>query len=131
MRPTWREYFLDTAKVVSTRATCLRAKVGVVIVKQNRILSTGYNGSAPGERHCNDLDSTGHPMGCLLENGHCILTTHGEINAIGYAARYGVALDGATLYTYKSDGPAAVCRECRKASVAAGIWEFISVGGDE
>lgn len=116
-RPDWPEYFTTIAEAVAQRATCLRAKVGAVIVSQdNRILATGYNGSPTGEPHCLDV-------GCDVVDGHCQRTQHAEINAVAYAARYGVPIAGSHLYLWISSGAtvATVCRECAKVLRAAGV----------
>ena len=78
-RPSWDEYFMRIARDVATRSTCLRRHVGAVIVRERRILSTGYNGSPPGQPHC-------YEVGCLMEDGRCIRTLHAEQNAIIQAA---------------------------------------------
>src|SRR3989338_3165486 len=92
-RPDFDEYFMRIAVEVSSRATCLRRHVGAVLVKDKRIISTGYNGSTSGAPHCTEI-------GCLIvkrddEDGstkeHCIRTVHAEENAILHAARYGVS----------------------------------------
>jgi dCMP deaminase len=98
------------ARVVSLRATCSRLRVGAVIAYGGRVISTGYNGSAPGMPHC--LDS-----GCQLdERGHCVRTTHAEANAIAWAARYGLSTDECELYTTSSP-----CIICAKSIASAGI----------
>ncbi len=114
-RPSWDEYFLAIAEVVSRRATCPRAHVGAVIVSaDNRILATGYNGSPPDEPHCDDV-------GCLVVDNHCQRTLHSEINAIAFAARAGVSLQGGRLYIWSSRGDVKPCRECEKVRKAAGL----------
>ena len=113
-RPDWDTYFMDIAKVVSTRSTCLRASVGAVIVKDNRILATGYNGSIPGDHHCSDV-------GCQMWEGHCVRTVHGETNALLDAARRGHAVDGASIYIYKDRGSPNPCFRCQKHMRMAGI----------
>ena len=81
MRKPWEEYFMDLAKMVATRGTCDRAYVGCVLVnKDNRIVSTGYNGSISGNPQCDEI---GHTM----RDGHCIATIHAEQNALLYCAR--------------------------------------------
>jgi len=75
MRDNWDVYFLRVADVIKDRSTCTRLSVGSVIVKENKIISTGYNGSPSGEEHCIDV-------GCLMKKGHCIRTIHAELNAI-------------------------------------------------
>lgn len=113
-RPTWDEYFLAIAKVVASRATCLRRKCGTVLVKENRILSSGYNGAPPGLPQCDEV-------GCEMVEGHCLRCTHSEPNAIAHAARYGVALDGATAYV--SGG--SPCYACAKVLIGAGVKEIV------
>ena len=90
-RVSWDEYFMDIAKVVSSRSTCARKQVGAVIVRDRTILSTGYNGSIRGMPHC---DEVGH----MLESDHCVATIHAEQNAIIHAVKNGVALDGSHSY---------------------------------
>jgi dCMP deaminase len=76
MRISRDEMFIEVAHIVAKRGTCPRAKVGAVLVNEyNKIVSIGYNGSPSGEEHCEDV-------GCLMENGHCIRTTHAEINCV-------------------------------------------------
>lgn len=114
LRPDWDTYFLDLAKSVATRATCLRKQVGCVIVRDRRVLTTGYNGSAPGDAHCLDV-------GCEMVNGHCARTIHAEANAIAQAARHGVGLVGATAYVTLQP-----CSACNKILRSAGVthWQF-------
>ncbi len=120
MRPDWDEYFGGVAYVVSMRASCPRAKVGAVIVSSDRrILGTGYNGAPSGEPDC--LDD-----GCIMEDGHCQRALHAEVNAIGYAARHGVKVEGARIYIYDTMGRPP-CRECAKVLRAAGVYYH---GGD-
>lgn len=115
MRPSWDEYFLGIAKEVASRSTCPRASVGAVIVRDNRILSTGYNGAAPGEPHCSEV-------GCLMENEHCQRAIHAETNAVAQAAKFGIAVQGATLYYWDSLGrPVESCVKCSQVMKAAGI----------
>jgi dCMP deaminase len=105
----WDEYFMNIARQAATRSTCSRKNVGAVIVRNRTILSTGYNGSIRGMPHCDDV---GH----LMEGGHCIATIHAEANAILQAARNGVNIDGAELYTTASP-----CWSCFKMVANAGI----------
>lgn len=99
-RADWDEYFMNIAHVVASRSTCDRKFVGAVIVRDKTILSTGYNGSVRKLDHC---DEAGH----MMENGHCVATIHAEANAIIQAAKNGVCIDGATIYTTAS--PCWVC----------------------
>ena len=109
-RPSREKLFLDIAGIISKRSTCTRAHVGCVIAKDGRIISTGYNGSPPGAAHCSEV-------GCLAgPDSGCIRTTHAEINAIVWAARSGVATEGAEIYG--THGP---CLACAKAIATAGL----------
>jgi dCMP deaminase len=122
IRPTADEYFLEIARTVGKRGTCDRGRIGVVLVKDKRILATGYVGSPIGMPHCDDV---GHQLNKVIhEDGtvsqHCIRTSHGEMNAICNAARYGVAIDGATLY-----GKFEPCYTCAKAVVNCGIKRVV------
>jgi dCMP deaminase len=107
-RPGWHEYFLAMAKVVSTRSTCSSRPVGCVIVRDNRILVTGYNGAPPGEPHCTDQSSGGR-LYCARRAGgipdtiklYYCRSLHAEENALALADRLGLTglLKGATLYS--------------------------------
>jgi len=108
-RVDWHTYFMNIATQVATRSTCDRKHVGAVIVRDKTILSTGYNGSIRGMPHC---DEVGHD----LENDHCVATIHAEANAILQAAKNGVMIDGAELYTTASP-----CWSCFKLIANAGI----------
>ena len=108
-RQSWQEYFMNIARMVASRSTCPRKFVGAVIVRDNIILSTGYNGSMRGAPHCFDV-------GCMMENGHCVATIHAEANAIIHAARHGIAVEGADIYVTASP-----CWNCFKMIVNAGI----------
>jgi dCMP deaminase len=105
----WERYFLDIAKTVSTMATCPRLHVGAVIVKDRNILATGYNGSAAGFPHCDDV-------GCKLVENHCIATVHAEVNAILQAAKNGASLKHSHIYVTHSP-----CINCLKCIINAGI----------
>lgn len=117
MRPTWDEYFLKIAKVVSGRSTCLRRQVGALIVKDKRILTTGYNGAPKGLTHCIEL-------GCLrdaagAESGHVhelCRGLHAEQNAIIQAALHGVPIAGGVLYSTHQP-----CVLCTKMIINAGL----------
>ena len=114
MRPSWDDYFMAVAKIVGTRSTCDRLHAGAVLVKNNRIISTGYNGSPPGLEHCDDV---GH----LMEEGHCVRTIHGEHNALLQAATIpGASTDGSTMYTKYNP-----CIHCAKYVVAAGVTRVV------
>lgn len=108
-RADWPEYFMNIAREVSTRSTCDRKYVGALIVRDKNILSTGYNGSIRSQPHC---DEAGHDM----VGGHCVRTVHAEANAIIQAARHGVNINEADLFTTASP-----CWECFKLIANAGI----------
>ena len=108
-RVDWHTYFMNIAHQAATRATCDRKHVGAVIVRDKTILSTGYNGSIRGMPHCDDV---GH----VMEDGHCVATVHAEANAIIQAAKNGVRIEGAEIYTTASP-----CWACFKLITNAGI----------
>src|SRR3954469_290315 len=113
MRADWDSYFMEIARVVASRATCDRKHVGALLVRDRIILSTGYNGSIRGMPHS---DASGH----MLENGHCVATIHAEANAILQAARNGVRIEGADIYTTASP-----CWPCFKLIANAGITRVV------
>ena len=116
-RPDWEHYFMELAQVVAGRSTCLRRQVGAVIVKEKQILSTGYNGSPAGLKHCVEI-------GCLREQLHIpsgerhelCRAVHAEQNALIQAAKHGVAIEGADIYTTVQP-----CILCTKLLINAGI----------
>lgn len=117
-RPGWDEYFMDIAKMVAKRMSCDRAQIGAVIVsREHRILSTGYGGAPSGWPSC---DEVGHQFVEINGKESCIRTVHAEENAIVTAARYGVRLNGATLYT-----TASTCYDCFKMVAQAGILRIV------
>ena len=121
-RPSWDEYFMGIVDSVSTRATCDRGRTAVVIVKDKRILTTGYVGSPMGIAHCDDV---GHQMKKTIhEDGrisqHCVRTIHGEQNAIALAARKGIPLEGGTLYCKLEP-----CFTCAKMLINTGIVRVV------
>jgi dCMP deaminase len=112
-RSSWDQYFMDISRQVASRATCDRKHVGALLVRDRTILSTGYNGSIRGLPHC---DEVGH----MMENGHCVATVHAEANAIIQAAKNGVRIDGATIYTTASP-----CWSCFKLIANAGCVRIV------
>ena len=108
-RVGWNTYFMNIAREAATRSTCDRKHVGAVIVRDRTILSTGYNGSVRGMPHCDEI---GHTM----EAGHCVATIHAEANAIIQAARNGVSIEGAEIYTTASP-----CWPCFKLIANSGL----------
>jgi dCMP deaminase len=123
-RPAWDDYFLDIVGLVAKRATCLRRSVGAALVRDRRILSTGYNGAPSGLRHCLEI-------GCLRELNHIpsgerhelCRGLHAEQNAIIQAAHHGVSVDGSTLYC--TNHP---CIICAKMIINAGIVRIVVAG---
>jgi dCMP deaminase len=115
-RITRDQMFMEIAEVVRKRSTCLRGRVGCVIVQDNRIIASGYNGAPPGEPHCFEL-------GCeVQENNHeagCQRAIHAEANAIAYAARGSMSTQGATMYCTH-----APCLKCAQLMISAGIVEL-------
>lgn len=127
MRPTRDELFFKHALLVAERSTCSRKHVGCVISRDGRILVTGYNGAPAGMPHCNHSCTCGdselmrvpHWPGCpALEP--CTISVHAEANAIAYAARYGMSVDGGQLTTTCSP-----CLPCAQLIVNAGIKKVL------
>jgi dCMP deaminase len=121
-RPDWDRYFLDLCEAVARRATCDRGRSGCVIVKDKRIMTTGYVGAPAGLPHC---DEVGHDMRKVIAfNGnitqHCVRTLHAEQNAIIQAARFGIPLEGATLFCKMTP-----CRTCAMMIINAGIKRVV------
>jgi dCMP deaminase len=121
-RPNWTEYFMNIMDVVATRGTCLRAKPGCVITRDNVLLSTGYCGAPSGAPQCDEI-------GCLLEevkhadghvSMHCRRTVHAEANAILQAAKNGISIKGGTLYCNMTP-----CQACAMLIVNSGIRKVV------
>jgi len=112
-RPTWDEYFIKLAMLASERATCPRMHCGCVLVRDREVVATGYNGSIPGDAHCEDV-------GCLVVDNHCVRTNHAEMNALAQAAKKGHTVDSATAYVTNMP-----CTTCAKALIAAGIRRVV------
>ncbi|MBX6350920.1 MAG: cytidine/deoxycytidylate deaminase family protein [Clostridia bacterium] len=116
-RPSWDDYFIEMARLVAARSTCPRRQVGAVLVRDNRLVATGYNGSVRGAPHCDEA-------GCLLvrqgERESCVRTVHAELNALLQCAVTGVSSQGATLIS--TDFP---CVHCAKAIVQAGVRRVV------
>ena len=120
-RPSWDEYFMNIAELASTRSTCLRRQVGAVIVKDKKILTTGYNGAPSGLKHCLDIgclrDKLGIPSG---ERHELCRATHAEQNAIVQAALFGVSIKDSILYSTTHP-----CILCTKLIINAGIKKIV------
>jgi dCMP deaminase len=124
-RPTWDEYFLDIARLVATRSTCLRRQVGAVLVKDKRILATGYNGPPSGLPHCLDVGCLRERMGVPSGERHELCRgLHAEQNAILQAAFHGISIKGATLYCTHHP-----CIICSKMLINAGISKIVYLEG--
>ncbi|HHT9130864.1 MAG TPA: deoxycytidylate deaminase [Candidatus Tripitaka californicus] len=119
---------MELAKVVSQRATCPRASVGAVIVLDNRVMTTGYNGSPRGVEHCTDV---GCDIRVIDGVEHCNRATHAELNAVAQAARHGISIQGSTLYLYDSLLRGHSCEDCIKAAVAAGVEVWVTSTPDK
>jgi dCMP deaminase len=122
-RPSWDEYFIGLVDEIAKRATCDRGKSGCIIVKDKRILCSGYVGSLPGFPHCDDI---GHLMKKVIDDDgtvrqHCMRTIHAEQNALCQAARNGIALEGTTLYCSMEP-----CRVCTMLIISAGITKVVA-----
>lgn len=123
-RPSWDEYFLSIARLVSKRSTCLRRRVGAVLVKDKRILATGYNGAPSNIKHC-------EVTGCLREKlkitsgerHELCRGLHAEQNALLQAAFHGVSAEGAKIYATTQP-----CIICAKMLINAGIKEVVMTG---
>ena len=121
MRPTWDEYFMSIARVVAMRSNCMKRKVAAIIVKDMRVVSTGYNGTPRGAKNCNE---GGCPRcNSMAASGTALdecLCCHGEENAITQAAYHGTSVKGATLYS-----TFAPCLLCTKMIINSGIAEVV------
>ena len=120
-RPGWDRYFMDIAQVAASRSNCSRRQVAAVLVRDKRIISTGYNGTPRGVRNCNEGGcprcNSDAPSGSHLTECLC---SHAEENAIVQAAYHGIMVKGATLYTTYSP-----CLLCAKMIINAGIKEVV------
>ena len=124
-RPSWEEYFMEIARLVARRSTCLRRQVGAVVVKEKNILATGYNGTPSGITHC-------EVVGCLRqklnvpsgERHELCRGLHAEQNAIIQAAKHGINIAGATLYCTNSP-----CIICSKMLINAGVRRIVYLEG--
>ncbi|WJY28523.1 MULTISPECIES: ComE operon protein 2 [Sporosarcina] len=108
-RITWEQFFMAQCSLLAVRSTCTRLAVGAVIVRDNRIIAGGYNGSVSGGDHCID-------QGCYVVDNHCIRTIHAEMNALLQCGKFGIPAAGSTLYVTHFP-----CLQCSKAIIQAGI----------
>jgi dCMP deaminase len=124
VRPSWDKYFMEIAHLVKTRSTCMRRQVGAVVVKDKRILSTGYNGAPTNCKHCSEI-------GCLREKlkvpsgerHELCRALHAEQNAIAQAAQHGISMKDATIYVTNQP-----CSLCAKLIINAGLSHIIYEG---
>lgn len=124
MRPSWDEYFLGIARLVSKRSTCLRRKVGALIVKDRRILATGYNGTPSGIRHCAEVGCLRAKLNIPSGQRHELCRgLHAEQNVLLQAALYGISLRDSTLYITNQP-----CIICAKMIINAGIKGVVVTG---
>ena len=122
VRPDWQDYFLKIMDTVAERANCDRGRAAAIIVKDKRIVATGYVGAPAGLETCDEI---GHLIKVAFdERGgqkkHCVRTTHAEMNAIAQAARHGTSIDGATIYIKMTP-----CLDCTKLLINAGIRRVV------
>jgi len=124
-RPSWDEYFMEIARLVASRSTCLRRQVGAVMVKDKNILATGYNGTPSGIRHCSEVGCLRQQMNVPSGERHELCRgLHAEQNAIIQAAKHGVNIDGATLYCTHSP-----CIICSKMLINSGVKRIVCCDG--
>ncbi len=122
-RPSWDEYFLSITELVAKRSTCLRRHVGAVIVKDKRILTTGYNGAPSGLEHCETTGCLRTQMNVPSGERHELCRAlHAEMNAILQAAQYGITLNGSVIYC--TNHP---CIICAKMIINAGIKRVVII----
>ena len=120
-RPTWDEYFMAIVDDVATRSTCCRRKVGAILVKDKRVIATGYNGGPTGLAHCLDIGCLRQKLKIPSGQQHELCRgVHAEQNAIIQAARYGVHTDGSILYCTTQP-----CAQCTKMLLNAGVTEIV------
>ena len=125
IRPSWDTYFMDIATLVAKRSTCLRRAVGAVIVKNRRILSTGYNGAPAGIAHCIDVGCLRATLNIASGQRHELCRgIHAEQNAIIQAAYHGVSIRNASLYCTNLP-----CSICTKMIINAGIERIYYLEG--
>ncbi len=125
LRPSWEEYFMDITHLVAKRSTCLRRQVGALLVKDKKILATGYNGAPSRVAHCLDIGCLRQKQGIPSGERHELCRgLHAEQNAIIQAAYHGVEIRGAVLYC--TNHP---CIICSKMIINAGIEKIVYAEG--
>ena len=124
-RPTWDEYFLEVAQLVAKRVTCMRRQVGAVLVKDRRILATGYNGAPSGLKHCVEIGCLRQKLNIPSGERHELCRAlHAEQNALIQASLYGISVKDSTLYATNQP-----CVICAKMLINAGIKEIVIACG--
>lgn len=124
-RPSWPEYFMDIAKMVAKRSTCLRRHVGAILVKDKRILATGYNGAPAGLKHCEEVGCLREKISVPSGERHELCRgLHAEQNAIIQAAYYGIPIADSTIYCTNKP-----CIICAKMIINAGINKIVYENG--
>lgn len=124
MRPTWDEYFMNIVDLVKSRSTCLRRQVGALIVKDKRILASGYNGAPVGCKHCSEVGCIRNKLNIPSGQRHEICrATHAEQNAIAQAAYSGTSVKDSVMYVTTQP-----CVLCAKLAINAGITKIIFRG---
>ncbi len=124
-RPSWETYFMDITCLVSKRSTCTRRAVGAIIVKDRRVLATGYNGAPSNVRHCDEVGCMRERLGVPSGERHELCRgTHAEQNAIVQAAYHGASIKGASLYCTNQP-----CSICAKMIINAGINRIVYLSG--
>lgn len=124
MRPSWDSYFMQITELVKTRSTCLRRQVGALIVRDRRIVSTGYNGAPSGVPHCDEVGCLRQQLGVPSGKRHELCRAiHAEQNALIQAARYGSVVQGGTIYVTCQP-----CSLCAKMLINAGIVRIVYKG---
>lgn len=124
MRPSWDEYFMNIVELVKTRSTCLRRQVGALIVKDKRILATGYNGAPVGCKHCLEIGCLRDKLEVPSGQRHEICrATHAEQNAVAQAAYSGVSVKDGVIYVTTQP-----CVLCAKLAINAGISKIVFKG---
>lgn len=124
-RPSWEAYFMDIAFLVARRSTCVRRDVGAIVVKDKRILSTGYNGAPSGIKHCFETGCLREKLNIASGEHHELCRgIHAEQNAIIQAAYHGVSIKGASLFCTNLP-----CSICAKMIINAGISRICYASG--
>lgn len=124
-RPSWDEYFMEIARLVASRSTCLRRQVGAVVVKDKNVLATGYNGTPSGITHCSEVGCLRQKLNVPSGERHELCRgLHAEQNAIIQAAKHGIDISGATFYCTNSP-----CVICSKMIINAGAGRIVFLEG--